>query len=363
MSFYFPELAVYFHLTKDYKGVWFGASSMTNTRLYNRPPKVLETLSTVVGGATSNHEVAEELELSENAVKNYIHDVRGLELVEKRNGELNYTKEARRVVQLQDDEILEEKFLELPGVTGILERIDKERSISFEDIGRLVAFETESNATDPNTFRAYGLVYAKWLEYLEYGYIGKNAVYDDVEEINQASSSHVLENPHGAISPKVRPNTVIESIPYITEVESTEELAERLDYTERWTRKILSTCYALQLAESNSRIGMELTDTGKELRTASEGRRSKILRDALLDIPFVQAFCIRVPEGKFSVADIVDRVSTDYGKGWSEGTIKTKGKRLYQWLIFTELAEEVNQGTLIPTDILKNCEITDPGGG
>jgi hypothetical protein len=54
------------------------------------------------------------------------------------------------------------------------------------------------------------------------------------------------------------------------------------------------------------------------------------------------------------------QVSEEYGLGWSEGTIRTRAKRLYQWLIFTNLVEEKKQGILEATEKIPQGNLQDP---
>jgi hypothetical protein len=329
-------------------------------RLYKYPESTESVLKAILGGATTQDTIAEELEVSKNSVHNYTHDPRILDIVQKQDGEYHVANEARRFIQLQDRDVLKEPFLNLYGVKQIKEQLDDEGELSFDQIGRTIAFETESTATDPKTFREYGRVYSNWFEYLDLGFCGQNSIATDQESLDTINRENPLQNPHGGSSPKVRPNKVLEAISQLDDANSKAELAEVLDYSDRSTTKILSTCYALQIAERDRQNGFRLTDLGNDLRTASQGERQKLIRDALLDIPLVCAFSNRVPDEEFTVMEVMARVSEDYDQGWSESTIKTKGKRLYQWLIYAELAEEVNRGTLKPTSILKNRKIEGP---
>ena len=56
----------------------------------------------------------------------------------------------------------------------------------------------------------------------------------------------------------------------------------------------------------------------------------------------------------------MQQVSEDYSLGWSETTVETGAKRLYQWLLFTRLAEEESRGVLVATDKMPRGNLPDP---
>jgi hypothetical protein len=336
------------------------ASVNERTRLYKDPSYTIRAVKAIVGGNDTDEGLADSMGVSPNSVPNYTHDPRALGLIGKRDGVYQATDKAKRLVQLQDDSVLRDPFLQLNGVGTITERLQEEGTISFEQLGRIIAFETGSNATEEGTFRDYGRVYASWFDHLELGHKAEQKLFES-EDIadEQASIENQLKNPHGPLHPKVTPDAVLEALTYLDEIESRDVLADEIDHTERWVAKILGSCYALQLAEPDPPAGFRLTDRGKSIRTASKGQKTAVLRDLFLEIPLVRAFCNRIPDGEFTTGEVMKQVSEDYGQGWSEGTIRTKSKRLYSWLIYTDLAREVKQGTLEPTDRLRDTEIPD----
>jgi len=201
-------------------------------------------------------------------------------------------------------------------------------------------------------------VYGQWIDYLDLGSYSNGVVATGSIE-NTPEKEGPLDNPRGANSPNVRPEKVFEILPLLARVESREELQERAEYSKREVSKILSTCYGLGIVES-TRNGPELTNRGKELQQASVGNRKRILREALLELPLVQAYCERAPENEFKNQEVMEQVSEDYLKGWSEVTIQTRAKRLYSWLLFTELFEERSRGYLEPTENIEADELAAP---
>ena len=67
-----------------------------------------------------------------------------------------------------------------------------------------------------------------------------------------------------------------------------------------------------------------------------------------------------MPSGEFKNKEVMQQVSEDYSLGWSEGMVRTRAKRLYQWLLFTQLAEEESQGVLVATDKMPRGNLLDP---
>jgi hypothetical protein len=323
-------------------------------RLYYPPDHTEEVLREVTSGASTVEAVGDCLGLATRTASNKVHDPAILGLIDRDENELSVSEDARRVIQLKDESPLEEAFQELPGVSEVLERLDGEQ-VRVEEVGRIVSFKTGSNAAAESTFQNYGRVYAEWIDYLGLGNHSNGVVAaGEVDDVLDATEP--LENPQGPNNPRVPPEKVFEILPLLSQVQSREQLQERSDYSDRYTTKILSTCYGLGIAES-TRNGPELTKRGKEIQQASIGQRKRILRDALLEIPLVQAYYERMPENEFRNQDIMRQVSEDYVKGWSDSTIQTRAKRLYPWLLFTELAVEQDTGYLEPSNSSENEEL------
>jgi len=324
-------------------------SSSPKPRLYKPPENTLDVLKAVISGSNSKEQIADELGVTLKTAETKIHDPLHLGLIEKDGDEYEATDEARRIVQLEDEDVLEERFVDLPGVTEVLDRLEN-GGVDIDEVGRVISFKTESGAAKEETFKQYGAVYTRWIHRLDLG---------KVEEAN-SQSQHPLENDSGANNPRVPPQKVIEALRVMDEVETRTELADRLDYSERYTQKILTTAYALKVAETERGGGFTTTETSRTLTTTSQGKQRELLRDNLLEIPLVQAYCNRVPSGEFKNKAVMEQVSEEYGLGWSEGTVGTRAKRLYQWLIFTRLAEEKKRGTLEATEKMPRGNLPDP---
>lgn len=321
---------------------------MSKTRLYKPPSHTIETLQAVISGNDTDEKVADELGISTISVKNKTHDARHLGLIESENGKYTATDDARRLVQLEEDEVLRSRFVELPGVEEVLDRLEAEE-LDAEDVGRIISFKTNSGASDTERFVEYGRIYARWIHYLDLGEVADSTT----------GSQNPLENPRGANNPRVPPQKVIDALRLLGEVDDRDALADRMDYSKRYTQKILVTAYAFGLARPERSGGVTITDTGRTITKTSRGKQRELLRDKLLEIPLVQAYLNRVSEGEIKNQDVMAQVSEDYSLGWSEGTIRTRAKRLYQWLIFTGLAEEERRGYLVPTEKMPR-DLPDP---
>lgn len=330
---------------------------MSGNRLYSPPDHTEEVLREVTSGAATIERLADRLGCTPETASNKVHDPVVLDMIERENNHLSVLDGARRVVQLQDRSPLETSFQKLPGVSEILAKIEDEPT-DVEKIGRLISFETGPNAAAESTFRNYGRVYGEWIDYLGLGNYSDGVVFDGTID-NTSTKSEPLENPQGPNNPRVPPEKVFEVLPLITQVDSREELQERMDYSNRYTNKILTTCYGLGIAEP-TRNGPQLTNRGSELQRASVGNRKRILKEALLEVPLVQAYCARIPDDEFRNRDIMGQVSEDYLKGWNKTTIQTRAKRLYSWLLFTGLVEEQTTGYLVPTDAIRNEDFSTP---
>lgn len=321
---------------------------MADERLYYPPDHTVDVLREVTSGASTIEDLADRLGYAAKTASNKVHDPVVLGLIERDDYQLSVSEDARRVVQLEDSDPLQTAFCELEGVPEILSQIDDE-AMGVEKLGRLVSFKTGSSAASESTFKNYGRVYAKWIDYLELGNYSNGFVATG-ELDKKAEHLGPLENSAGANYPKVPPEKVFEFLPQISKKKSREDLKEAVGYSDSEVSKILSTCYGLGLAKP-SRNAFELTDRGKNLQQASVGNRKSMLQEALLDIPLMKAYCDRAPDEKFRNQDIMSQISEDYAKGWSEKTIQTRAKRIYSWLLFTELFEEESRGYLKPRTI------------
>lgn len=323
---------------------------MTTTskpRLYYPPNHTVDTLKAVISGSQTTEQIAEDLDVSVRTVRNKLHDPLHLELIERDSDKYEATDEAQRLVQLQDDDVLEERFVDLPGVQDVLGQIEN-GEITVEELGRVISFETESGAADEETFRRYGRVYAKWFNYLELG---------DVAPTN-FGPQHPLENDRGASDPRVRPQKVIEALRVLDKVDTRDALADRLGYSGKETEKTLSTAYVLNVATPDD--GFATTEVGRRVTSTSRGKQSELFRDKLLEMPLVQAYCNRIPNNEFSPAEVMVQVSEDYSMGWSERTVETKASRLSPWLTFAKLADEREDGAFVATEKIPREGLSDP---
>lgn len=320
---------------------------MTETRLYYPPSHTIETLRAVLSGNDTLEKLANELDVSPNTARNKIHDPQHLGLLKRVDETYEVTDEARRLIQLDDKSILEDRFQELPGVQKVLNQIE-EKEITAEKIGRIISFETGSGAADEERFREYGQVYVRWIHHLDLG-----------EVDGGTGSKHPLENDKGANNPRVPPQKVIEALRKLSDGDDRSELVGKMDYSERYVQKILTTCYAMDVAKTKP-DGLYITDAGRTIITTSKGKQRELFRNKLLKIPLVRAYCSLVPPGEFRNLEIMEQVSEEYNMGWSDSTIRTRAKRLYQWLVFTKLAEEQQQGVLSPTEKMPQEKLTKP---
>lgn len=308
-------------------------------RLYYRPPHTVDVVGAVISGNDTIEKLAEEFGMGERTMVNKVHDPRVLGLIEKEEGSFEASENARRLIQLQDRSVLEGPFRELAGVEDVLDRLEDEE-LTTEDVGRIISFETESGASTAERFREYGNIYARWFDFLNLG---------DVDEPT-SDSQGPLTNEVGASDPRVPPAKVIEGLRMIDEVDSREKLASRLGYSEKEVEKILTTAYGLGLAKRTTIEAFTTTESGRMVRSTSQGKQRELLRNALLDFPVVEAYCERTPDEEFNIVEIMQKVSDDFNMGWSDRTVKTKSRRLVPWLTYTDLAEKNRQGHLTPTD-------------
>lgn len=321
---------------------------MENPRLYHGPRVTIEVLRAVVQGASTQEELAEEMGVGERTVHNQVHDPTALGFLGRENGEytIQDQDDVMKFFQLEDRTILKERFIELPGVSEVLDELNGGR-MSTERIGRLIAFHTNSKAIDSDTFEQYGRVYANWIDYLRLGFTANNTLYSekppDIERTQRRGPKST-----GSGYPKVRPDLVFEALPIIAGgIESPAELAENFDFSDRYASKLLSTCYSLGIAQRDAGE-IVLTEFGERVSQASGEERQQLIREALREVELINNYCELAPNEEFRNQELMAALNEEHDKGWSESTVSTKAKRLYQWLIYSGLFVEVKQGVLVP---------------
>jgi hypothetical protein len=321
---------------------------MDSPRLYQGPRATIEVLRAVVKGNTTQEGLADAMDVSERTVHNRVHDPTALGLLGRESGEyiIREQDDVMKFFQLEDRTVLKERFLKLPGVSEILDELNGGR-ISTERIGRLIAFHTDSQAIDSDTFKTYGRVYSNWIDYLRLGFAADDTLYSekppDIER-NQRQGPKTASSGY----PKVRPELVFEALPMIDDsIEAPAELAKHFDFSDRYASKLLSTCYSLGIAEKDAGE-VVLTKFGEQVLQASDEGRQQLIQDALRNVTLVQEYCELAPDEEFRNQELMAKVNDEYEKDWSESTVSTKAKRLYQWFIYSGLFVEVKKGVLVP---------------
>lgn len=319
---------------------------MQKPRLYNGPSNTESVLRSVVKGATTQEELADELGCAKQTVFNQIHDPVHLGLLESNNGKYSITDEddVMRLLQLEDKSVLKQRFLDMPGVEEVREELNGGQ-LSFKRIGQLISYHTDSKAIEQETFKLYGRIYAQWFQYLFMGYAGQDTLYSEKPTDFQPIGS----GPKNAGSgyPKVRPKKVFEALEVLRGgVDGPEELAKHFDFSKRWAAKLLSTCYALGFAERDQGR-VVLTEYGRKVLNSGEEKRRELVRRALLEIELVEVYCEVAPDQSFQNKEVMKEVGRELDKDWSDSTVQTKAKRLYSWLIYSDLFKEEKRGWLV----------------
>lgn len=311
---------------------------MAKTRLWNYPEETIEVLSAVLSGADDQNKIAEKIDCSRNTVRNKVHDPVHLGLINKNDSSYDADDEARRIVQLNDYSLLEEKFLSLPGVGQIEDRLENKGEIHYEEIGRIISFETESGAAKEETFLHYGRIYANWFEFLGRENTQKQILYSPGETPeegdNEPTSSQLAADPQN----------VMKSLKIIGTHEDREAISGKLDVSEKYVGHIFSTLYALGLAEPGRWDGHEITEKGREVSSASIGNKKQILGEILIELPITDAYFSAIESDPFDHPSTVKKVSENHFLGWSDSTLEIVSKRTHEWLTFTELIEQGEEG-------------------
>lgn len=328
---------------------------MSDPRLYYDPEVTKNVLRHVFKGSTTNEDLAEKLGCAERTVYNKVHDPKVLGFLKKEDGEYVITdkEELMGLFQLDKRDALKKRFKDLPGVEEVNDKLNG-GSLSFTEVGRLVAYYTDSEAIDEDAFQSYGRVYSNWFDYLGMGDAANKTLYRNKPPgIEKKSASRKKD---GLSYPRVRPEKVFDALSLIQEgAGEKSDLASYFDFSERQAAKLLSTCYTLGLAERNH--GVELTNLGNRVEDAPEPEQKRLIRNALLDLKMIKLYCELSPNKPFKNKDVMRRVGEELGRDWSDSTVQTKSKRIYRWLVYSELFKEVKRGTLVPSTEVDDDEV------
>lgn len=325
---------------------------MTSSRLWNYPSETLEVLQSIISGNNTKEEIADRIGCAESTVHNKLHDPLHLGLIQNEGGEYKAIEEVRRLIQLQDNQVLEKRFLQLDGVEDILNELESEGQLSFERIGRIVSFKTESGASKEETFSHYGRIYAGWFDYLDLGYSHSSSLY------NEKPDSYEREEKSNLI--RAPPKLVFQMLKTIEECETRKDIEEKLDISDSSADRGLSTLYTLGLAKQDRSEGFKQTELGTKIISSSIGQRKRLLLDPFKEVAMMKAYFKIAPETDYSHIDIIRQVSEEYLLGWSEGTIDFRARQTYPWLIFLDLAEELDGFRLRPKEKMNQLDVSPP---
>ena len=317
---------------------------MAKPRLYYGPEVTKTVLRHIIKGASTQKELAERLDCAEQTVYNKVHDPKHLGFLEKENGKyvISNKEELMKLFQLDRRETLKKRFEQMPGVGEVNDELIG-GSLSFTRVGRLISYYTDSEAIDEDAFLTYGRVYANWFDYLGMGYATNRTLSRQKPPgYNKTTTSH---RDSGNSYPKVRPDKTLESLSIIEDgIDGKPELASHFGFSERQAGKLLGTCYSLNLAKRDGDV--TLTDFGRRVKSATKEERKDLLREVLLEIELIETYYELAPDDPFQNQDLMRKVSEELGKDWSDTTVQTKAKRIYSWLVYTNLFKEVRQGIL-----------------
>jgi hypothetical protein len=321
--------------------------AMENPRLYYRPEVTAEVLRTVIKGATTQQELSEEMGVAYRTVHNRVHDPIALGFLTRNDStyEIIDKEDVMKYFQLEDKTVFKSRFVDLPGVKEVRDELDGGQ-ITYERIGRLISYHTNSDAIEEETFITYGRVYANWFNYLRLGYAGDRILYSQKPP---GAEREVSGSPKrtGSGYPRVRPEKVFRALPMLQAgISDKEELSENFDFSDRYAGKLLSTCYSLGLASRTSGV-IQLTDFGEKVLNATEEERKRLIRESLLQVDLIKEYYELAPDGEFRNQKLMQQLNEELDHGWSESTVKTKAKRIYSWLKYSDLFKEPKQGYLI----------------
>lgn len=332
---------------------------MENPRLYYGPNITTEVLRAVVKGATTQEELSEAMGVADRTVHNRVHDPAALGLLDRDDNEYSISEreDVMKLLQLEDRTVLKQRFVELPGVKEVRDELNGGR-MPYERVGRLISFHTNSQAIDEDTFINYGRTYARWFDYLRMGFASEGILYS--EKPPGIERGNIQPKSTGSGYPKVRPKKVFDALPILRDgVEDKKQLSDHFDFSERYAGKLLSTCYSLGLAERDNQQ-IFLTDFGEKVLDANEHDQKSLISEALLEVEFVEEYCELAPDGEFKNQELVYEINEVYDKDWGESTVQTRAKRIYSWLVYSDLFKEVKRGILVPN---ASTEVFGSGGG
>lgn len=310
---------------------------------YARIDQITNFIKNVSGAKPSIEEINERF--GRSAFQNILPSLQLLELVEydKKGKTIEFTdlgKKFRSALVANDakraSNILKKTVDNAPALSFVKSLLERKRSISILDIGRELALKFNKKWDNILTYKAHGAACASILGFVGYGIYDKGVLRKSEIKVERTEVTPPYAGFHKIIK-------IVDIVFTCGEI-SIHSLSEKLKTTYGRLSPEIKNCIDLGFLQRPAPGKVAITQQGRELvNPQNKNRIDEIFRNALLSSGFGEI--IGSIHQEFSVDDLGGILKYQLGGKWlKRTTIKTYGKKFYNWLSSAKLLEEVEKG-------------------
>ncbi len=310
---------------------------------YARIGQITNFIKNVSGEKPSVEEINERF--GKSTFQNILPSLQLLELIEydKKSKTTKFTdlgKKFRSALITNDvkraSDILRNSVDKAPVLSFVKALLERKGSISVLDIGRELAFKFNKKWDNVLTYKTHGAACASTLGFVGYGIYDRGVLRKSEIKVEKTE----VTPPYAGFKKIVK---IVDVVSTYGEVDI-HLLSEKLETKEGRLSPEIKNCIDLGFLQRPALGKVAITHQGRELvDPLNRNRISEIFRDALLSSEFSDI--IGSLSQAFTLDDLGKILKHQLSGRWLKSiTIKTFGKKFYDWLNSAELLEEAGTG-------------------
>jgi hypothetical protein len=309
---------------------------------YARMDQIINFVKKVSGEKISIEEIGGRF--GRSAFWNVLPSLQLLELAEydRKSKTVKFTDLGRkfRSALITDDlksasDVIRNSVDKAPALSFVKALLERKGSISILDIGRELAFKFNKKWDNILTYKAHGAACASILGFVGYGIYDPGILRKSEIKIEKTE----ITPPYTGFKKIVR---IVDTVSTFGEVDI-HLLSKKLGTKKGRLSQEIRNCIDLGFLQRPAPGKVAITQQGRELvDPLNKNRISEIFRDALLSSKFGEI--IGSLTQAFTVDDLGRILKHQIGGKWLESaTVKTYGKKFYNWLNSAELLKEAGK--------------------
>ncbi len=309
---------------------------------YTRIDQVIEVIKGLSNKPQSIRSISSVVNIGKSNIKNTLPTLVILDFVvyDKGNVNLTETGSKMRSALLSENEgeakkILRNKIGNVDPLVFVKELLDKEKSVSIDEIGKKLALKYNKNWEHPLTRKTYAAACASIVSYAGYGIYEGGVLRIGEGKIRQSK----------IVLPSVTYKKILKIIDAIYKLKKAtlDEISKKTNTSKSRLVSELSTCEELKLVNRLARGYYKVTELGVKLVNPLEQKnQEKNFRKALLESRYIEI--ISKLDGDFDSKWLGKILSHFFGGDWGESTQLAFGKKFTNLLKYAGLLDKKKQG-------------------